>query len=361
MSSIPTLPGVESRMVVTPRLTQHILTTASGGEGSGLGVDDEVQAVMMIHGNCSSATFWEQAMIDLPDGFVGVAPDLRGYGETDPEPIDATRGLDDVAADLVALADALELDSFHVAGHSMGGNVAMKLAIMAPLRIRSMTLVATGSPYGYSGTMGLDGRPVFDDGAPAGGGGANPDFVKLIADGERGLDNPMSPRNVMRAFYWKPPFVPEREEELLSSLLSTRIGDDHYPGTSVPSDNWPGTAPGDRGVLNALAGKYYNAESLVTIHPKPPVLWIRGADDQIVGDIAMFDVAALGSVGAIPGHPGDDVCPPQPMVAQTRAVLDRYAAAGGAYEEVVFDDCGHTPYIEKPAECNAAFHSHLAG
>ncbi len=42
--------------------------------------------------------------------------------------------------------------------------------------------------------------------------------------------------------------------------------------------------------------------------------------------------------GTVPGWPGVEVCPPQPMVAQQRAVLDRYAAAGGTVEEVVLDD-----------------------
>lgn len=49
------------------------------------------------------------------------------------------------------------------------------------------------------------------------------------------------------------------------------------------------------------------------------------------------------------------------MISQTRAVLERYAAAGGAYREVVFENCGHTPYIEYPEQFNAAFHAHLAG
>ena len=38
------------------------------------------------------------------------------------------------------------------------------------------------------------------------------------------------------------------------------------------------------------------------------------------------------------------------MVGQTRAVLDRYAAAGGTYREVVLPGCGHSPHLERPAE-----------
>jgi hypothetical protein len=58
--------------------------------------------------------------------------------------------------------------------------------------------------------------------------------------------------------------------------------------------------------------------------PKPPVTWVRGDRDVIVSDTSLFDLAYLGKLGAVPGWPGDDECPPQPMVAQTRA---EFAAA----------------------------------
>jgi pimeloyl-ACP methyl ester carboxylesterase len=43
------------------------------------------------------------------------------------------------------------------------------------------------------------------------------------------------------------------------------------------------------------------------------------------------------------------------MIGQTRAVLDRYAAAGGRYREVIFTDCAHSPHIEKPGAWAAEF------
>ncbi len=348
MSSIPTLDGITSQTIQTDRLKQHILTSGDSGT-----------PVIFIHGNCSSATFWEETMLRLPAGYYGIAPDQRGYGDTEPLTIDATQGLDDMAADIRALAQTLGLEKYHLVGHSMGGNVAMKMLLLNSAEILSLTLVATGSPYGYSGSMGEDGAPVFADGAPAGGGGGNPDFIRMIAENERGDENQMAPRNVMRAFYYKPPFIPEREEDLLSSLLSTHTGEAHYPGNFVASENWPTVAPGDTGILNALSRHYYDASGIVNIDPKPPILWIRGADDQIVSDMAMFDIAALGALGAVPGYPGTDVCPPQPMIAQTRAVLEQYAANGGSYSEVVLAETGHTPYIEKPAEFDQHFHKNL--
>jgi pimeloyl-ACP methyl ester carboxylesterase len=56
----------------------------------------------------------------------------------------------------------------------------------------------------------------------------------------------------------------------------------------------------------------------------------------------------------VPGWPGEEIYPPQPMVSQTRHVLAQYAAQGGAFEEVVIADTGHTPFVEKPAEFMAA-------
>ena len=108
-------------------------------------------------------------------------------------------------------------------------------------------------------------------------------------------------------------------------------------------------APGVKGVLNAMSPRYFNvAEALVGLSSKPPIVWVRGDRDAIVSDASLFDLANLGKLGAVPGWPGDEQCPPQPMVGQTRAVLERYAAAGGRFTEVVLTDCGHSPHIEYP-------------
>jgi pimeloyl-ACP methyl ester carboxylesterase len=85
------------------------------------------------------------------------------------------------------------------------------------------------------------------------------------------------------------------------------------------------------------------------IEPRPPVLWVRGDSDQIVSDASVFDLAVLGKQGLVPGWPGEEVFPPQPMIAQTRAVLDAYRARGGRVREEVMAGVGHLPHIEAPA------------
>lgn len=348
---MPHLEGIKSQIIQTSRLKMHVLTA---------GPDDGIP-VIFIHGNGASSTFWEETMVSLPPGFRAIAPDMRGYGETEPAPIDATLGLDDMAEDIRSLAEAMGLEKFHIVGHSMGGGVVMKYAIAYPRDLISITLVATMSPYGYSGSKDVNGTPCYDDGAPAGAGSVNPEFIRLLKEKDRSTDNPMSPRNVLRQFYFKPPFIPAREEELLDAMLSMRIGEDWYPGDFVLSPHWPGVAPGNRGVINAISRKYFDASGIVEIQPKPPILWVRGADDLVISNSAMWDIATLGALGFVPGWPGPQECPPQPMLDQIRAVLDRYKASGGHYREVVIPDCGHTPFMEKPAEFNAVFHRFILG
>ena len=49
----------------------------------------------------------------------------------------------DMAADALALADGLELDSFHLLGVSMGGAIAQEMALAAPDRVHTLTLAVT--------------------------------------------------------------------------------------------------------------------------------------------------------------------------------------------------------------------------
>ncbi len=352
MMPVPTLPGVTAKTITTPRLTTRVLFA---------GADDGVP-VLFLHGNASSATFWEEIMTMLPAGYRAIAPDQRAYGDADPsKKIDATRGLSDLADDAVALLDQLGIDKAHIAGHSLGGSVIWTLLMNYPDRFLTATVACPGSPYGYGGTRDADGTPNYDDFAGSGGGIVNAGFAQRMAAGDRGIDNPQTaPRIVLNSFYWKPPFVPAREEDLLSSLLSGHVGTEDYPGDFVQSPNWPFVAPGVCGPTNALSPKHVGDVSrLYRIEPKPSILWVRGSHDQIISDSSMFCVGMLGSLGVIPGWPGADVYPPQPMVSQTRAVMEKYAAGGGTYREIVMQDTGHTPFIERPDEFNTYFHAHI--
>lgn len=333
MSTI--LAGIDQRFVETDRLRASVLS--HGGQGDGTGIP-----IVLVHGNVSSSLFFQPLMLALPRPTIAI--DLRGFGDSDTLPVDASRGLRDFSDDVASVLDALGLERVHVVGWSMGGGVVLQLLLDRPDLVRSVTLQAPVPPHGF-GTR-LDGSLCTPDAAGTGGLGANPDFVARLAAGDTTADEPTSPRNVFRSSYVAPGFDDGREDLWVESMLSTRTGDDNYPGDGVASESWPGFAAGGRGILNTMSAAHLDLTGIVDVDDKPAILWVRGAHDAIVGDASFFDFNTLGKHGIVPGWPGEEAAPPQPMIAQTRAVLEQYAANGGAYREVVVDDAGHSPHLE---------------
>lgn len=351
--SIPTMEDVTSKTITTNRLTTRVLFS---------GPEDGIP-VLFLHGNTSSATWWEETMVMLPNGYRGIAPDQRGFGDAELEKkIDATRGMGDLADDAIALLDHLGIEKAHIVGNSLGGMVLWQMLADSPGRFLSATVADPGSPYGFGATRDNEGTPTTPDFAGSGGGLVNPELIKRLDEDDRSMESQFSPLSALRALLVKPPFVPPREDELLSAMLTTHIGNQDVPGDAVQSPNWPHMAPGVWGASNATSPKYQtHVERMIESEPKIAILWVRGSHDMVVSDTAASDPGYLGKLGLLPGWPGEDTCPPQPMVSQTRAVLEKYAAAGGSYKEVVIQDAGHVPFIEKPDEFNAVFHAHIAG
>jgi pimeloyl-ACP methyl ester carboxylesterase len=314
-------------------------------------------AIVLIHGNVSSSLFFQDLMLDLAQTNYVIAPDLRGFGGSDTAPVDATRGVADHSDDIEALLNQLGIASADFVGWSMGAGVVMQLAINSPKIINSITLSAPISPFGFGGTSAT-GELLNADASGTGGAAANPEFIKALAAADTS-DSQNGPRTVMRQFYVANPAALNHEEIYLASMLSTKVGENNYPGNFEASVNWPGFAPGNTGVLNSMSPKYFNTSGIVDIDPKPPVLWIRGDSDAIVNDSSFFDLNTLGAHGIVPGWPGAEIAPSQPMVSQMRLVLDKYQANGGNYREVVLTECGHAPHLEKPTEFAAALRSIL--
>jgi pimeloyl-ACP methyl ester carboxylesterase len=345
----PLPPGVTAHTAQTDRLAVHYLES-----GSPDGIP-----VVLLHGNLSTGRFYEHVMSGAPARYRCIAPDMRGFGDTEALPIDATRGLRDWADDTHALVGALGLeDPGHLAGWSTGGAAIAAYAIDRP--VASLTFIDPVSPYGYGATH-LDGTPCAPDFAGSGGGTGSAEFTQRIAAGDRSTEAQTCPRVVMNSSYWRADHrePPEREEMLLEEILKSRTGDDGYPGDSTPSEHWPTVAPGTRGILNALSPKYCNWAGIVDVDPKPPVLWTHGSADIVVADGSPWEMGTLGAAGLVPGWPGEDAFPPQPMVSQIRAVLEAYGQAGGRVQMELFEGSGHFPPIDAAERWSAMFFGFL--
>ena len=347
---MPLFEGIAARTVQSPRLTANVLYRA--------GQDDTAPAVVFVHGNVSSSLFWQDAMLAVPAGFSVWAIDLRGFGDSETLPVDATRGVRDFSDDVAATIAELGLGAVHIVGWSMGGGVVLQYALDHP--VLSLTVQAPVSPYGFGGTA-VDGSRLTDDDAGTGGGGANPGFVANIEAQNRDAEDPLGALAVYKSSYVHAGFESAHEDTWVESMFTTKTGVDNYPGDATTSENWPGFAAGTSGVLNTMTPRYFDVSGIVDLAVKPDILWIRGDQDAIVSDASYFDINYLGEVGVIPGWPGADVAPAQQMITQTRAVFDSYAAQGGSYREVVFEGAGHSPHLEQPQRFADELSRHIAG
>jgi pimeloyl-ACP methyl ester carboxylesterase len=97
--------------------------------------------VVLIHGHPFDRTLWEPQVAALRGQFRVVAPDLRGFGGSPVTPHLVTMG--SFAADIAGLLDELGISRAAVIGLSMGGLVAMELAVSRPERCWALGLVAT--------------------------------------------------------------------------------------------------------------------------------------------------------------------------------------------------------------------------
>lgn len=97
-------------------------------------------AVFLIHGSFASLHTWSAWEDELSQSFKTVSMDLPGHGLTGPVP-SKSYSTDDYEQLVLALADQLGIDTFYVAGNSMGGNVTWKMALHHPERVKKIILV----------------------------------------------------------------------------------------------------------------------------------------------------------------------------------------------------------------------------
>jgi pimeloyl-ACP methyl ester carboxylesterase len=118
---------VQHRIVETNGIRMHVAEQGTG------------PLVLLCHGFPESWYSWRHQLRALADaGFHAVAPDMRGYGQTDrPAEIDRYTLLH-LVGDMVGLAEALGAESAVIAGHDWGAPVAWHAALLRPDRFRAV-------------------------------------------------------------------------------------------------------------------------------------------------------------------------------------------------------------------------------
>lgn len=101
----------------------------------------EGEPVICVHGLGGTKASFLPTVAALADRHRVVALDLPGFGESD-KPIAAAYDAPYFARSVTALMDALEIDSAHVVGNSLGGRVAIEMGLLDPGRVRSLVLLS---------------------------------------------------------------------------------------------------------------------------------------------------------------------------------------------------------------------------
>jgi 3-oxoadipate enol-lactonase len=97
--------------------------------------------LLLLHGYPLDGSIWSEVVPLLTDKFELIIPDLRGFGES--TTVDAPYTMDTFASDVAGLLDHLRFEKVAMAGHSMGGYVALAFAKLYPDRVSGFGLVSS--------------------------------------------------------------------------------------------------------------------------------------------------------------------------------------------------------------------------
>ncbi len=111
--------------------------------------------LLLIQGMGASSAHWGEAFVrELEHDFELILYDHRGVGRSGPPTGDIT--IAGLAADALALLDALGIERAHLLGFSMGGMVAQEIALSAPQRVPALVLASTSAGGTQSKPTGAD-------------------------------------------------------------------------------------------------------------------------------------------------------------------------------------------------------------
>ncbi|MDD3123175.1 MAG: alpha/beta hydrolase [Candidatus Izemoplasmatales bacterium] len=259
------------------------------------------KTLILIHGNFSSSMYYLPLFNRLPEDIHTYAMDLRGYGDS--TYFQRVLSLKDFAKDIKLFMDALHIEKAFIVGWSLGGGVAMELAAHYPERVEKLVLINSSTHKGY---------PVFkkDESGKAIVGAAyvNADEMALDPIQVKPLAEAQSGKNFAFVKYIFDITIytvnkPTEEETFLyinESLKQRNLADADF---ALASQN-----------MSDVANFYKDGEK--TIHNVTmPVLHIWGTKDITV---------------------------PEYMILENIKALETVSTY------VRFEECGHSPLVDKP-------------
>lgn len=105
----------------------------------------EGEPLILISGNGGESSQWKDMITAFSENYRVIPFDNRGAGRTDKP--DKEYSIEMMAADVIGLMDALEIEKANILGTSMGGMIAQNIAYLYPDRVKSLILVVTAMKH----------------------------------------------------------------------------------------------------------------------------------------------------------------------------------------------------------------------
>ena len=99
------------------------------------------EPLVVIHGGGGDARTWKYNIAELAEKYTVYAPDLPGYGGS--QPLDGDYYIPELSDFVDKFARSLGLERFYIIGHSLGGGIALNYTLKFPQKIKKLVLVSS--------------------------------------------------------------------------------------------------------------------------------------------------------------------------------------------------------------------------
>ena len=105
---------------------------------------EEAKGILFHHGVGIDMDIWIDWLPHLSKNFRCVRFDMRGCGKSSIPPDGQEWSMEEMMSDVLAVANAVNADKFHLIGESIGGTISLYTALNASNRITTVTALSTG-------------------------------------------------------------------------------------------------------------------------------------------------------------------------------------------------------------------------
>lgn len=277
------------------------ITIANGETIAYLEQGNGPKVLVLIHGNLSSSVYFRPLIDRLPKTIRVIAPDLRGFGDsTYNHPFQSLR---DLADDINMFLNALMIDKAVIAGWSLGGGVAMEFAAAYPKRTEKLILINSTTHKGY---------PIFKKNASY-----QPIAGEIYVSAHEMASDPVQVKPVLDA-------IAAKNAAFMSYIYDLTIYTKNKPSVSENVEYINETMKQQ----NLPDADY----ALATLNmSREPNFYTKGS-----GTIENIQCPVLHFWGTL------DKTVPEYMVQDNIKALEKQS------QYIKFEECGHSPLVDKP-------------